>query len=441
MTIGRHAKATTADDAAGRLTLVPVGASMIAIRLVGVAIGVTSFLNGFTEPNVGGRSDEIQLAMHVIDAVLSLAWAGWPIGMWLATTIGGMLVERFGTRSVLILGAICYWTAFALLGFVHGPLRFAVVMFFVGFGNGFFDVGANRLGPWLERRRQRIYGEQAGLANLILNGLFSAGSVLAALLTLIAVGNQVKLSWHLAAVGTFAIVVTVGWAAWFLPNLKGHDEEDGEVTEEAEPAGGILQRLRSTPTAVRWAGVLNFCAALPVGVGYVWSAILLKRLGAEGWEVPAGLLVFTSTEMLCRFAVGLLAKRVRVLRNPVVVTVAGGISALTGLALIVGPGQIALAVIGFGLLAGGMAPIGPLAQNAGQRLWPGRKGAASALITRYGYTALVLGPSLIGPLSSGLGTIDTSAPLRIALGFLAVLPVVVIFKAQVLRVARTDAIV
>jgi MFS family permease len=82
----------------------------------------------------------------------------------------------------------------------------------------------------------------------------------------------------------------------------------------------------------------------------------------------------------------------------------------------------------------------PLVQSAAPRMWPDHKGAAAGLVTRYTYTALVLGPVVIGPLSTGLGEAETATPLRLALGSLIVLPFAVIALARFLRPAEIDAI-
>jgi MFS family permease len=172
--------------------------------------------------------------------------------------------------------------------------------------------------------------------------------------------------------------------------------------------------------------VLVFCGALPVGVGYVWASVLLARLGARGWVITAGLLAFTAAEMLTRILVGQLSKRFTVFSDPVRLALFGGVVGLLAIALIALPGEVWPAIAGFALLAAATAPLGPLVQSAAPRLWPTRKGAAAALVTRYSYTALVAGPVIIGPLSTALGSTATATPLRIALGSLGILFVVVI---------------
>jgi MFS family permease len=398
-----------------------------ARRSPGAAIGMFGWLNGFTEPNVGARGAQIQARMGASDAALSLGWAGWPFGMFVAAVGGGRLVERYGARNVLLFGAALYWGGFAAIGFTSNPWMLGAVMGVVGVGNGLFDVAWVRLSTWYERKTQRELGEAAGLKNQLLNAFFSGGSVVAALVAAGLVALGVAVGWHLAAVGAVCLAVTFGWAGKLLPNLKARDAED--VVEE---------RHGSAPWRLRRAGVVGFCAVLPLGVGYLWSPIYLTRLGAGSVVATSGLIAFTFFEMVVRIAVDQLAKsRHTAIRtffnNPVKMTVTGACVALAGLALIVGPARIDTAIVGFGLLAGGMAPIAPFVQSAAARLWPAHKGAAGGLVTRYTYTALVLGPVVVGPLSSHLGSTDSPTSLRIALGCLVVLPLTIVAMARNLR--------
>jgi hypothetical protein len=424
-----------------------VPGTRVALATTGLAIGLLWSLNGATEPNAGGRSDQIQTHLDVSDAVLSLSWLGWPVGMWLASSIGGLLLERIGVRSQLLAGAALYWSAFALVGHADDRGTLFGVMLAVGIGNGLLDVPLVRLGPWYQRQKERELGEAAGQVNQTLMGLLSAGSVVAAVTAWIAGGFDVSVAWHLSSVGVIALGVTAGWAVWKVPNLKATDEDEAAPPDrDAAPKGlvertrSMVERLRSTPWELRGAGVVGFCSALPVGVGYVWSTIYLARLGAPKWVAPLGLVAFTATEMAVRLWIGWRSKFTHreILRNPVKLTRAGAGVALAGLALVVLPARIELAVVGFGLVGGGMAPVAALAQNAAPRLWSAHKGAAAGLITRYIYTALVAGPAFIGPLSSRLGPGETATPLRIALGCLAVLPLTTILLARNLRMARVQ---
>jgi MFS family permease len=400
------------------------------------AIYVSSFLNGFTEPNAAGRGAEIQQRLGIGDFLLSAGWIGWPVGMALATIVGGRLLERFGARVLLAVGAVAYWAAFAFIGHVSDPFSLFVVMLYVGVGNGLFDVAFARLGPWYEGEKQRQEGVEAGLVNQLVSACFSAGSVAAALLTAVAVGARVPVASHLAAVSAVALVVTLAWARRHLPNLKAADENmDHEAEEERE---GLRARLRSTPWELRRAGIVGFCAVLPVGVGYLWSGIYLVRLGAHGWLSTGGLIAFTSVEMAVRIAVARLSRsgRAAIFRDPVRLTRAGGFVALAGITLIVVPGRVDAAILGFGLLAGGMAPVMPLVQSAAPRLLPAHQGVAAGLITRYTYIALAAGPGAIGLLSTPLGATETATSLRIALACLAVLPLLVIALAGNVRAAQ-----
>jgi hypothetical protein len=114
--------------------------------------------------------------------------------------------------------------------------------------------------------------------------------------------------------------------------------------------------------------------------------------------------------------------------------------AAIGVGLIAGPGRVDTAVIGFALLAGGMAPVVGLVQSAGQALWPTRKGAAASSMARYIYSGILAGPVTLGVLSALWGFKETASAtsLQIALGCLYVLPIAVMLLAEAVRPARVE---
>jgi MFS family permease len=398
-------------------------------RKTGLAIGLLGWTNGTIEPNAGARGPAIQRNLNVSDGMLSAGWAGWPVGMLAATLFGGRLVERFGAKPLTTWGGVLYLLPFMFLGRASDIVTFAVLMLLIGLGNGLFDVGWARLATHHDKHRRDTEGESAGLVIQLLNGLFSLGSVVAALTGLVIVALDIPLSWHLAGVGAIGLAILF-WARGHLPNPGATDDDVAADATKDVVAEGPRSRA---PWRLRIVAFIGACALVPVGVGYLWSTIYLERLGASATLATTGLVGFTIAETIVRLSLGKLSQRFAALRDVVSLARIGAVVALVGLALIVVPQTIPTAVLGIALLAAGMAPIGPLVQQAGPEIWHQHKGRASALTSRYMYTALVAGPVIIGPLSSSLGSTDSVTPLRIALGCLVVLPLTVFGLARFLR--------
>jgi MFS family permease len=400
-------------------------------RKTGLAVGLLGLGNGFMEPNAGARSTEIQRSTRTSDATLSAGWAGWPIGMFLASTVGGRLLERVGARAVLLAGGLFYFGAFAVIGFAPNIVALGAVLFVVGLGNGLFDVGWTRLSAHHDHQQEQIKGDKAGLVIQVLNGLFSLGSVVAAITGMVVVAFGLPLGPHLLAVGLAGLAV-LAWSARHLPNPGATEVDVDRTSAVPEHRTQGAPRPRA-PRRLRAVAVMSACATLPVGVGYLWSSIYLTRLGASETVATLGVLAFTLAETAVRLSLGVLSRRVEALRDVVRQARAGALVALVGLGLVVVPATIPTAIAGFALLAAGMAPVAGLVQREAPHIWPDHKGRATGMVSRYMYTALVAGPVVIGPLSSLLGAKDSPDSLRVALGSLLLLPVVVLALAGRLR--------
>src|SRR5204863_1877393 len=111
-------------------------------------------------------------------------------------------------------------------------------------------------------------------------------------------------------------------------------------------------------------GVVAFCAMMSEGSVADWGAIFLHReIGTDQGTAAGGFAAFSVTMMLARFFGDHFAGRLGTVR----VVRLGGAIAAAGLALALTVGHPAAALLGFGAMGIGLAPIIPLIFSAAGR--------------------------------------------------------------------------
>jgi MFS family permease len=96
-------------------------------------------------------------------------------------------------------------------------------------------------------------------------------------------------------------------------------------------------------------------------------------------------------------------------------------------------GNELVALAGFAISGAGVALVAPaLFARAGRMAQPGRRGAAIATLTVFGYTGFLVGPVIVGLLSEAAG-------LRVAIACLGVLAIVLAIGGQLVLGGRRTA--
>jgi fucose permease len=172
-------------------------------------------------------------------------------------------------------------------------------------------------------------------------------------------------------------------------------------------------------------GVLALCALVGEGAAADWSAVYLHdTLGSTAGFAASGYAAFSVMMAAGRLA----GDRLTVRYGPVnLVRVSGALAGL-GLAAALLIATPFAGVVGFGCLGAGLSFIAPQVYSAAGNRDPARAGRALSTVVSIGYAGFVLGPILIGSVSTAVG-------LRAALGIPAVLALAVAAGAPILRAA------
>ncbi len=366
---------------------------MAAIAVIFMASGgaLASWLPRIpeTRAKLGISYDELGLALFCAGggAMLFMPITGWMIG-------------RHGSYAITRCTAVGMAASLPLIVFAPSWFALAAALALFGAFTGSLDVAMNAQAAYGETRTGRRFLS-------FMHGMWSVGTVAAAGLATLAVKAGVPLAVHVTLVGGLLVVAVAAAGVFLLP-------------DRAAEAGAVAPPFALPTGAIRWLGIIAFCALLSEGTIYDWSAIFLRdALAAAQDTATLGFAAFTVTMTLGRLVGDQMVDRfgaVAVLRT------CGGL-ALVGIVVVLSVPGPALAIPGFALCGAGISTVFPIVVRAAARSRDMRPGAAIAAVSTAGYTAFLAGPPVIGLISEATG-------LRWGMGIVVILSLAIVMLAS-----------
>jgi MFS family permease len=346
---------------------------------------------------LGPRLPAVKEQAGITDGELGVALAVFAVGLFAGTRIVSPLLDRFGTRAVLrggmpLLGVTLLGPAFA-----ESLSSLAAALFIVGALSGILDVAMNSNAVFVERS----YGRPIMSS---IHGTWSAGMLVASGGAAAAAALDVSLRLHF---GLAALAIALV-SAPALAHLATAADAPQERARGARTRGYLLAR------PVLLLGVIGFCSFLGEGAAIDWSAVYVdESLDASRGAAALAFVAFSVGITASRFLVDRIAARL----GPVAVVRWGATLAAAGLALGLAVPATGAAIAGFALLGAGLAPVVPTVFSAAGNMRACSGRSALAAVVTISYLGSILGPALIGFVTSLVG-------LRAALGIPVLLALV-----------------
>jgi len=388
----------------------PAPYSAIDSRALG-SVATQFFVNGAAFASFVPRLPEIRERIGVgLDGLGVLLTIAITIG-----TIGSLqspaLIDRFGTRRTLIVGAITITLALPVIGFATAPWMFVVGAAAMFVADGLVDVSMNLQGSWLSARRH------APVMNR-LHGLWSLGTVVGGLVAARMAAAGVPLEVHLTAVAMLTLAALVFVGRGLLRTDEEHHDNLDDAGPEPADGGGRPRRSRAARITLM---VLALSGAFSVTLELVstdWAAFrLTEDFGASAGFAGLGFVAFTTGMTVGRLGGDSVVLRVGgepLLRAAIVVSGFG----LAAAAFTPNRWMVLIAYLVAGL---GISTLFPRLYDDAAR-FRGRRGAGLAwLRTGSSLTALVI-PTLVGVLAAtslSVGTATAIVTLPCVLGLFA----------------------
>ncbi|MGW5262853.1 MFS transporter [Microbispora sp. NPDC004025] len=350
--------------------------------------------------------------LRLPESSVGLTLLSWGLGALLTMQLMRVVLARFGSRGVLRAAAPLCAASLVLVAFAPSLPVLAVAAALFGMAFGAVDVGMNAQGSAVERAYGRpiMSGMHAG---------WCVGAISAGLLGTAAIALGLSLTAHILVVALVSVPAALALSRMHLP----------DAAQRTAGAASSARSRRRLPGVVYLLGAITFAAFMVEGVVADWNGLyLIGTLHASEAVAALGYPVFEAGMLLARLAGDRLRGRYGA-RG--LVMFSGAATALAFLAVIAAPVTVA-AVAGLFFIGLSVATISPMALSLAGTATP-EPGPAIAQASAMGYAGLLLGPVMIGFLSS-------AASLRAAMGVAVVLGVVIAVAARLLPASRTEIV-
>lgn len=335
--------------------------------------------------------------LGVDDGVLGLLLLCLGIGSVTAMLLTGMLSARYGSKPIIIAGALGMAVVLPLLVVVVTPLELGAVLFVFGGALGSLDVAMNIHAVEVEKAAGRPL--MSGF-----HGLYSVGGFIGSMFVTFLLSLGIA---PLTAV-LFTAVLMLGGVVVIWPRL---------IVAVAGGEGGPLFVL---PRGfVLLLALLTAIVFLVEGAVLDWGALYLTGVGLVGAaQGGLGFMLFSVAMTVMRLAGDAVVGRI----GDRAVLTWGSLVAIVGFAAVLLAPVAIVAMAGFLLVGIGLSNIVPvLFRRAGnQSVMP--VGLAVAAVTTSGYAGVLLGPA-------GIGFVAKYSGLPAALWMLTALLVLVTLTA------------
>jgi MFS family permease len=360
------------------------------------------------------RVPDVKAELGLSDTELGVALLSVAVGSLIFMPLTGLLIGRFGCRTVLLVASFSFSLALVLPSVAQDLPQLVIALAVLGAALGALDVSVNAEAAARERASGRqIMGK--------CHATYSIGAIAGAIAGGLAAHAGVSVFVHLLTMGIALAVAS-------LLLLQGIPADNPVPTsgtvEETRPGQLVL------PSAAVWGlGAVAFCALMAEGAMVDWSAIYLREhVSADPFIAGAGFALFSAGMAAGRLICDWVAET----KGPLFVIRTGALIAAVAMGFSLAQTNPVLAIAGFVAFGFGLAGVLPVMfsiAGTGRAGMP--PGAAIAALATTAYTGLLVGPAVIG-LVAGLVGLPSSLMMLPALMMLVAMAagVVPLIRAQ-----------
>lgn len=337
-----------------------------------IATSVFFFVAGLTFATWASRIPDIQNKLQLSDAGLGGVLFALPAGLMTSLPLSGWLVGSFGSRKLVIAGAVLYPMTLILLGVAGSIWMLTLGLFLFGLFANVINIAMNTQAVGIEK----LYGKSI-MASF--HGLWSiagfTGAAIGALF--VSAGYPPLLHFSLICLLT-GLLVLIAYK-FTLP----HDDTSGGS-----------QKLFVKPDKQIWVlGIIAFCCLLCEGAMADWSGVYFKKIvSAPQSLITLGYLAFTSTMALGRFLGDWMVTKIGARR----MLQFSGLLITVGLLTSVMFPYLSTATIGFLLVGFGVSSVVPIVYGIAGKSKIMSASTALATVSTIGFLGFLIGPPLIG---------------------------------------------
>lgn len=345
---------------------------MISLSKRRVALGAFFFFVGLCFASWAARIPDIQTKFDLSEGQLGTLLLFLPMGSVIGLPIAGWAVHQFGSRIVIMVGAISYALTLPLIGLAPSIWLLLPVLILYGMLGNTMNISLNTQALNLE--------DQMGKNILAsFHGLWSMAGFTGAGIGALMIYLGFSPAEHYGVVMIISLTIIFS-AQRFIIKEKAASSEGGMVLKKPD---ALLLRI----------SLIAFLGMMCEGCMFDWSGVYFKKVvNADPSLVALGYVAFMASMASGRFVTDKIAAKF----TKVAVIQVSGVLIFLGLSLAVVFPSVGISTFGFLLVGLGVASIIPLSYSIAGRSKLYAPSVALALVSTISFFGFLLGPPLIG---------------------------------------------
>ena len=365
-----------------------------------LAVSAVFFAYGLTFASWASRIPTIQQNLRISDGVLGLVLFALPAGLFLCLPFSGWIINRVGSRKVVVITGIIYTTLLVFIGLAQSLPQLILVLFAFGFFSNLLNIAVNTQAAGVES-----HYEKPIMASF--HGMWSLAGFSGAAIGTLMMGYGIDPFYHFLLI-FFLMLLIIGLSA---SNML--------TADAGQTPGGFSFVMPDKP--LMKLGIIAFCSLICEGTMFDWSGVyFMKVVKAEPEWIGAGYTAFMVAMASGRFIADWLTHKIGVQR---VLQLSGTLTACGLLIAVLFPDQLT-AIIGFLIVGMGVSSVVPLAYSAASKSKTMSPSLALSTVTTIGFFGLLVGPPLVGLIAG-------ATSLRIAFSFLIIMGCMVLILSSI----------
>lgn len=357
-----------------------------------VALGAVFSSFGFLFGNWVTLIPYVKAKFGFNDAQLGLLLLSMPLAATISNPLSTLCISRFGMRQTTLWGLITMAFAYTLPVQMPSVWTTAGALALVGMCLSITNVAMNTCVTSVERQEGVFIMSTS-------HGMFSVGGMLGSALASMLIGMQVSPDIHvLLSSGLVLLLVLFVWRS-----IKSIYEEKLTANSSAKFAW---------PTPVLWGMIaISVCTNITEGAMADWTAVYMREVVVAndfyiGWGFACYALLMATGRLLGDSIIPHYGRRFML--------VWGGLLSSAGILVAVFLPFTFSAIVGFGMVGLGVSCCAPILYGSAARIPDMAQGAGLATLNTFSIAGFLVGPALIGFISSAVN-------LSFAIGIIAFL--------------------
>lgn len=342
-------------------------------RLHRIAVSIFFFIAGLTGASWASRIPDIKTTLQLSEAALGGVLFAVPVGQLISLPLSGWLINRFGSRQLLIYASIFFPLTLIMLALAATTWQLVFILFFFGLWGNLFNISMNTQAVGIES----LYGRSI-MASF--HGLWSLAGFTGAALGNFFVSGNISPVIHFSIIGLLIAFLITFFYKHTLPENANADTAETKLFVKPDKTVLLL-------------GFIGFCCMLCEGSMADWSGIYFQNVIESPVKyITLGYVAFMATMATGRFIGDWLITKFGVQR----ILQFSGVLIAGGLALMILFPVFQLAITGCLLVGVGVSCVVPMVYALAGRSKTMSPQFALAAVSTISFLGFLIGPPMIG---------------------------------------------